>query len=380
MTCPDSGSARPKGAIGVKRLLRQRNSCRKLLKLLSRRELETFFHVPSDYSKQGLEYHEEVCYRLIVMSESRSLPSVALAGASGHLGKHVLSAFLSPTFRSSFSDIIILKRRTASPSTDEVQGATIRFYDDDHLDEAMVGIDVVVSTVGPGGHGFKDKLLRAVANSQVKLYIPSEFGVDHYIHDFPHAEWDRKKHHFQLANEILSNETRVCRVFNGLFLEDSIGPWFGFDTARCHYEIVGSAETLVSYTSLGDVGSVVAQLARKDPGSVPAALHIAGVTLSVKRLASIMQDAGSGVIEISELDLASYKAETVKQGTADPSQYLRFLMGEGKINHTAEGMGNDNELVNPNESNWKWKTMGDYAKETGGVPWADFKWSMDIIS
>ncbi|PIG80989.1 isoflavone reductase family protein, partial [Aspergillus arachidicola] len=35
------------------------------------------------------------------------------------------------------------------------------------------------------------------------MYIPSEFGVDHYIHDFPHLEWDAKKRHDELAREIL---------------------------------------------------------------------------------------------------------------------------------------------------------------------------------
>jgi hypothetical protein len=29
---------------------------------------------------------------------------------------------------------------------------------------------------------------------------------------------------------------------------------------------------------------------------------------------------------------------------------------------------NDNELVNPGESKWKWKTMEEYAEEVDGMP------------
>lgn len=41
----------------------------------------------------------------------------------------------------------------------------------------------------------------------------------------------------------------------------------------------------------------------------------------------------------------------------------RVLMGEGKLDFSKE---NHNELVNPHESVWKWKTMEEYAKETKG--------------
>jgi hypothetical protein len=32
---------------------------------------------------------------------------------------------------------------------------------------------------------------------------------------------------------------------------------------------------------------------------------------------------------------------------------------------------NDNELVNPGESKWKWKTIEQYAQEVGGMPRED---------
>lgn len=41
-------------------------------------------------------------------------------------------------------------------------------------------------------------------------------------------------------------------------------------------------------------------------------------------------------------------------------------MAEGKLDFTTD---NDNELVNPDQKFWKWKTVEDYVREVGGRPW-----------
>ena len=303
--------------------------------------------------------------------------TVALVGASGHLGQEVAKALLSSTFRASYANVVFLKRRHNDDSNREsIEGAEVRYYDDHTLTEALRGIDVLINTVGPAGHDFKDKLIDAISRSDVQLYIPSEFGVDHTVHDFPHAEWDRKKHHQDKVKTVLLN-TRVCRIYIGLFLEDSIGPWFGFDTKHGIYESVGSPDKLISFTALGDVGNVVAQIARTPTEQVPETLHISGDALTIRQLAAAMEHAGSSSIQITEIDLDGFKQKAVAEGTQDPAKCLRFLMGEGKIDHTMTGLGNDNELVNPSQRNWSWKTVAQYAKEAGGRPWADLDWSGD---
>jgi len=44
-------------------------------------------------------------------------------------------------------------------------------------------------------------------------------------------------------------------------------------------------------------------------------------------------------------------------------------MGEGKLDHSIDS---GNEIVNPGQGLWKWKTVRDYAKEVGGKPWCDW--------
>ncbi|PYH93653.1 isoflavone reductase family protein [Aspergillus ellipticus CBS 707.79] len=310
------------------------------------------------------------------MASTASRPVVAIAGATGHLGKHVASAFLSSPLSSRFSEIILLSRQGSPPESagpDTKVKLTVRKYDEENLIDALQGVQVLVNTVGASGHAFKEKLLRALPQTDVQVYFPSEFGVDHYIHDFPHLEWDQKKKHVALAEQLVPG-IKVCRVFCGLFLEDSIGPWFGFDTKNGRYESVGSPQTPASFTSLGDVGKAVASLAALPKEQIPNAVHIAGDTRSIAEIASIMEGEGAGRVEVTEIELPKYKEETTAMVSKDPARFLRFLVGENKINHTREGLGNDNELVNPKQQLWKWADLIGLARETNGQPWKNYSW------
>jgi hypothetical protein len=204
------------------------------------------------------------------------------------------------------------------------------------------------------------------------LYVPSEFGVDHTIHDFPHPEWDAKKRHFVIAQEVLPRSTKIIRVSIGLFLEDSIGWWFGFDTKKGVYEAVGSAEKKASFTSVDDMGKVLAVLARmlaEELEEVPDQLRISGTSASMSEVAKLMVDAQNtprSEISVKTIDAAEYRRKTMESGARDPADYLRFLIGNGSIDHRSKaegGMGDDNELANLGGTRWKWKPMADYAAQ-----------------
>lgn len=306
------------------------------------------------------------------------LPTVAIAGATGHLGQYIARACLEPDAKSKFSKVILLSRNPdhVSPQVLEWRdqgGAVIRGYDEDDLSAALADVDVVINAIGPSGHHFRDKLVRALSKTPVKLYFPSEFGCDHTVHDFSHEEWDHKKEHYQLALQV-APDIKICRVFIGLFIEDSIGPWFGFHTSADRYECVGSADTATTYTGLLDAGRAVASLASMKPDQVPVKVHVASDTVTVRDMAALMHRAGAGDISVEEVDLDSFKKQALAHPERDPSKYLRFAMGENKINHTAGALGNDNSLVNLGEGLWTWQKMSDYADATKGRPWADFAW------
>ncbi|KAJ5169627.1 uncharacterized protein N7500_002410 [Penicillium coprophilum] len=304
-------------------------------------------------------------------------PVVAIAGATGHLGKHVTAAFLSSTFQDKFSEIILLSRNESclfQPSSSQPGvKLTTRRYNEHNLEEALQGIQILVNTVGPSGHDFKTKIAATLPRTDIRVYFPSEFGVDHCGHDFAHLEWDEKKKHVVHVQSVNAH-IKICRIFCGLILEDSIGPWFGLDTQNGQYTSVGSFRTPVSFTSLDDVGRTVASLATMPTEKIPEVVHVGGDSRSIAEIAGIMESAGAGHIKIDCLPYEEYKAETIAKPSWRPAAYLWFLMGDGGIAHTPAYLGDDNDLVNPGQRLWKWKTVEDLAKETNAQPVKDVVW------
>lgn len=140
------------------------------------------------------------------------------------------------------------------------------------------------------------------------------------------------------------------------------------NTKKGVWEPIGKATTPSAFTSLTDVGKAVAALARLPPDQIPDHVRIAGSNISFKDASEAMTAVSGDKIEIKEIDLDSFKKETTKKTEGDPAAFIRFVMGEGKMDFTE----NTNELINPGEKEWKWKTVQDYAKEVGGKPWIEY--------
>jgi len=155
-------------------------------------------------------------------------------------------------------------------------------------------------------------------------------------------------------------------------MELSIGPWFGFNTKEGKYEAIGSADAPISFTSLADVGRAVSVICTLRLDHVPVDMHLSGDVKTMNEIKEIMEKAGAGEIKIEVKDQEQYKEILQHKESKDPARHLMLLMGASRINHTEDGLGTSNDLVNPGERMWKWKTIEDYAKETKGKPWADY--------
>lgn len=163
-----------------------------------------------------------------------------------------------------------------------------------------------------------------------------------------------------------------------LVLTDSPNPLVGFDVENNTFTSYGPSSRKVTFTSLQDIGKALARLAilAIDPAAsakVPDELRIASDTLSFEEIRDLVArvkgvEKGKLVTE----DLAAKKEELKKAPNAPgailgfirsaPSLSLvvpglthidRVLVGEGKLNFS----DNANELINPGQSLWKWKTV-----------------------
>jgi hypothetical protein len=173
---------------------------------------------------------------------------------------------------------------------------------------------------------------------------------------------------------------KVCAVYCGLFMEDryphlmirrskeSFGPWFGMNTKKAVWESIGSRDKRFAVTSLTDVGKAVASLARLQPDQIPGHVRIVGSNVSFKEASDIMTRISGDAVELKDIELDSFKKETTQKPEGDPASFIRFIIGEGKLDFTE----NQNEIANPGEREFKWTTVQDYANEVGGKPWIEY--------
>ena len=140
------------------------------------------------------------------------------------------------------------------------------------------------------------------------------------------------------------------------------------NTRQAVWEAIGSSNTPSAYTALQDVGKAVASLSRLPPSQVPDHVRIVGSNISFKDASKAMTAVSGQKIELKEVELGPFKAKTTEKMERDPASFIRFIMGEGKLDFTQ----NENETANPGETLWKWETVQDYANEVGGKPWIEY--------
>jgi hypothetical protein len=175
----------------------------------------------------------------------------------------------------------------------------------------------------------------------------------------------------------------------GLHMEHPVGGFqkpHGFYAEEQTWYMPGTGEEPVTYTSKKDIALAVIELiklALADPNSVPAHVRIAGTNYNPKQIVEIFNKAAKGKthIKLKLLNDAEAK-ELFSRLVFEPPEGEEHSFDQQFMNEVAtrvftmSGGGgnidfskhNHNELVNPGESKWKWKSMEDYAEEVDGMP------------
>ena len=135
----------------------------------------------------------------------------------------------------------------------------------------------------------KDNLLEACYRSGVKVYIPSEFGTNHYITNYTdNKTFAPKAHHFEEAKEKIP---KVIGIFTSLMMEQAFFKWLGFDNAKEEWRIVGDGDVPVSLTAREDVGRFTVEtsiMAFQEPEKVPESVVIDSCTHTLQEYAAIL--------------------------------------------------------------------------------------------
>ncbi|CAF3135941.1 unnamed protein product [Rotaria sp. Silwood2] len=222
------------------------------------------------------------------MSENR-YKNVLLVGASGNIGKYILSDLLvDPDFK-----VSVLSRTdslTNFPST--VNIIRVNYSDKSALVKALTGQDIVISAVG-GEALLKnlDKILiEAALEAGVKWFIPSEYGFD-----LDHSSASSIPTNIsQLENIKLlqQNQSRLAHTFisTGAFLDWGLDDGFlCFDINNHTATLYDEGKHFVSGTLLKNLGKAIIAILHHPEISLNKRIYIADATFTQQNVLALLE-------------------------------------------------------------------------------------------
>ncbi|RPD57559.1 NAD(P)-binding protein [Lentinus tigrinus ALCF2SS1-6] len=305
-------------------------------------------------------------------STSKVTGTVAILGGTGDIGLHISRIFLTE-YRKQFPVVRITTRNLESPKAQELKKLGAELHKtSESFDNVLSGIDVVVNALPTTiPDDVKTELAAAVARANPKVYFLSEFGVDYRLNEFDgyeHFDWRHKRAITAQTKAALEGKrTKLILLVTGMFLGWLFTPGLGIDIENNVYTPLGSGSVRFATTAEDDIARSIAQLAilSLDPetaSTVPTDIRIAGQIVSHEEV----RDAVARVKGVPKGEIRSRSLEQFNNNLkANPNDnvldYIWVLIGQGKLDFSGE---NANELVNPGQSLWKWKTVEDQLRDS----------------
>ncbi|KAI0806853.1 hypothetical protein C8Q74DRAFT_1312876 [Fomes fomentarius] len=295
--------------------------------------------------------------------------TVVVLGGTGELGVGFrVTAVLLTEYREAFPTVRIITRNPASAIFKELteKGAEAHAFSES-LDKVFAGADVVVHALPTEAvlGGRNKELVESLLKNDVKVYFPPEFDLDLRVLDFPgfeHIEWTNKKAVVAETRALAQDKMKIVSVASGSFLS-----WVGqliasvHNSAKNKYKVVGPTTARWANTDLVDLARAVARLSilALDPATsakVPDVVRIAGDNVSIEDVRDIV----ARVKEVEPGEIVSEDLMALKESLRRNFRIPGSASAAGKLDFTA----NDNELVNPGESLWKWRTVEDQLRRS----------------
>ncbi|TFK86749.1 NAD(P)-binding protein [Polyporus arcularius HHB13444] len=301
--------------------------------------------------------------------------TAVILGGTGELGFHVSTVFLTE-YRSAFPTIRITTRDTTSSKAKKLadQGADVLSFGES-WDTVLSGADVVVNVLPTSVvQGFNKELVAALLKNSVKVYFPPSFGSDYRFVDFPGfemAEWPMKRAVGEETRALADGKLKIISLMNGAFTSWVFRPdrTVGVDVANNTFTCFDPPSARFGVTDLADIGRAVAQLSvlALDPetaGTVPDVVRIAGQNVSMEDIRdAVARVKGVAPGKIVNLGDPAPAKKALRDEYPDSRyrilDYVRVANAEGQCDMSE----NDNELVNPGQSLWKWKTVDDQLRD-----------------
>ena len=263
-------------------------------------------------------------------------PTLVIVGVNGTIGKHVLNALFSSTFKSLYSLPIRAITRDASKARELAPNTTdaeLKFYTADiasgeGLDKAFEGADVVINLLGYSvSHS---KVADAAAASKAKLYLPSEFGSDLNEAGAHKPLFTMRTSAVEYARSLgLKTVSIVTCGFSEWLL--TVPPIAGVNfPEEGQFQYYGDIDVKFGTTSLVDVGKVVASVAAKDPSTLPNDVIVRGDSVSPRIVKEAYEKASGKMLKDVALpleDITTPALKVVSEGIKGPHDFFIGLRG-----------------------------------------------------
>lgn len=276
------------------------------------------------------------------------IQKVALAGATGALGPHILNALLDQKF-----EVTVLTREGSNSKFPEsVKTAVVDYNNVGSLTAALKGQDAVISTLAAVALPLQTNLIDAAIEAKVKRFIPSEFGCDlrnERARNLPIFA-DKNAIRAYLEQKTQGTSLTYSYIYNSAFLDYCIDVTLLIDLKNKKLDLLDDGNRSSTVTPLPFVAKATAAVLKHPDETKNRAVLVHGAKLSQRKLLELSQRVvGSEGWQITEVSTEKGEEEARKNFKENPQDVMGWMFGFLRRAIYAEGYGGDLSEDNDNE-------------------------------
>lgn len=266
-------------------------------------------------------------YQVHCLNNMSSIKNVAVVGASGALGKPVLSALVN----SDLFDITVL-RRIGSSSTfpSHIKTVDVDYNSVEALTSALKGQDAVVSTVGTMQVAAQTLIIDAAVAAGVQRFIPSEFGSNLDVPKTRALPVFKYKVEVQdyLKEKAKAGKISYTLVYNSGFLDWGIENDFILSTKEPR-PLIEDGNNVFSSTTLASVADAVVGVLKHPEETKNRPVYIEDIKVTQNKLVELARKASPQIkLDLNHVkldDLTQKADERLAQGLLDRDTFVPYL-------------------------------------------------------
>ncbi|KAJ2081324.1 hypothetical protein H4R24_002443 [Coemansia sp. RSA 988] len=289
------------------------------------------------------------------MATTYTYKRIAVVGTGGY-GWHFLHALARSNY---FEKVRAVTRKSGSDDKEKLArihalqklGVEVVEYEQktaEAFSQTFADIDTVLSAVGLAGVLDQTPMIDGAIQAGVRWFIPSEFGVAHYASvwmPFTSPLASKSTIEQYLAENARPKGLAYTIVYTGLALDYLDPRSLGLKLNKKATTLVGRGGTPISFTAMGDVVRLVAEIVQRPTEMQNRTIRYTGSTNKLRDLVKIVTKSDRGLnVKIVCIEEAKAKfCELARQQDMQAfSIYCRLLLEEGlgQINRLGESLDN----------------------------------------